>query len=245
MQSGFYISGVASQMTQHKMNDINHNLANVNTIGYMASRSSFSSTLASAITGQPDANSASYSNYENDFIDMREGNIKQTGNDLDFAIQGNAFFKVRLDNGQEGYTRAGNFKLGANGSLLTQSGMPVLDAGGAEIRLPKGKVTVTQDGGLSVDNNPITSLGMVTIKDASKLARIGNAIVTTPVENTDQAGEDAVVRQGAVEGSNVNSILEMTEMVSTTREFEATMKIIEQYNQQAGQLYDRVGLVQG
>ncbi|ATX82943.1 flagellar basal-body rod protein FlgF/flagellar basal-body rod protein FlgG [Mariprofundus ferrinatatus] len=245
MQSGFYLSGVASQMTQQKLNDINHNLANVNTIGFMASRSSFSSTLADQINGQTVASPTSYSSYNNSFVDMKEGNIRATGNDLDFAIQGNAFFKVRLDNGEAAYTRAGNFKLGANGGLLTQSGQPVLDQGGAEIVLPAGKVTASQDGTLSVDNNPVTRFGMVTIMDASLLDRHGNTLMTTPVENTAPAEEGVTVRQGSVEGSNVNSILAMTEMVATTRSFEATMKIIEQYNQQTSQLNDRVGMVQG
>jgi flagellar basal body rod protein FlgG len=228
MQSGFYMSGIAGQMAQHKLNDINHNLANVNTIGYMASRSSFSSMLA-----------------ERSFVDMKEGNIKQTGNDLDFAIQGNAFFRVILDNGQEAYTRAGNFMLGGNGNLLTRSGLPVLDAGGSAIQLPTGKVTVSQDGSLYVDNNRVAAFGVVTIKDASKLARLGDSLITTTANNTAVAGKDIIIHQGAVEGSNVNSILTMTEMVATTRDFEATMKVVEQYNQQASQLNDQVGLVQG
>ncbi len=245
MQTGFYMSGIAGQMAQSKLNDINHNLANVNTIGYMASRSSFSSTMAGQVAGQTGGGPASYPAQENSFIDMKEGNIKQTGNDLDFAIQGDAFFRVRLDDGQEAYTRAGNFILGADGALLTQGGQPVLDTGGAAIQLPAGQVSVGQDGILAVDNVRIAEFGMVTINNASQLGRIGNALLTTSNDNTSPAGKDVIVRQGAVEGSNVNSILAMTEMVVTTRNFEATMKTIEQYNQQASQLYDQVGLVQG
>ena len=245
MQSGFYMSGVAGQLSQHKLNNINHNLANVNTIGYMAGRSSFSSTLAEQIAGQADGVSASYPSHSNSFIDMKEGNIKQTGNDLDFAIQGNAFFRVSLDNGQEAYTRAGNFTLDTNGNLLTQSGMPVLDTGGSAIQLPAGKVTASQDGILYVDNNQVTEFGIVTINDASKLSRLGSSLITTTADNTTVAGKNMIIHQGAVESSNVNSVLAMTEMVVTTRNFETTMNIIEQYNQQASQLYDRVGLVQG
>ena len=71
MQSGFYMSGVAGQLTQHKLNDINHNLANVNTIGYMASRSSFSSTMAGQVAGQTGVDPASYPGQANSFIDMK------------------------------------------------------------------------------------------------------------------------------------------------------------------------------
>lgn len=245
MQSGFYLSGVAGQMTQHRLNDINHNLANVNTVGYMASRSSFSSTLAGQIAGEANPNPTSYSSYANAFIDLKEGNIKQTGNDLDFAIQGDAFFRIGLENGQEAYTRGGNFILDAKGNLLTQNNRPVLDASGNAIQLPEGRITVNQDGALLVNNKKITEFGMITVKDPSKLERIGNTLITTPAENTAAAESNIVVRQGALEESNVNAVLTMTEMVATTRNFESTMKIIDQYNQQATQLYDRVGVVQG
>lgn len=245
MQTGFYMSSVAGQMAQSKLNDINHNLANVNTIGYMASRSSFSSMLAGQATGQTGGGPSSFPAQEQSFIDMKEGNIKQTGNDLDFAIQGDAFFRVRLDDGQEAYTRAGNFILDADGALLTQGGKPVLDAGGTAIQLPPGHITVGQDGLLAVDNVQVAEFGMVTINNPSQLGRLGNTLLTTSKDNTSPAGKDVILRQGAVEGSNVNSILAMTEMVVTTRSFEATMKTIEQYNQQASQLYDQVGLVQG
>jgi len=241
MQSGFYMSGVAGQMAQSQLNDINHNLANVNTIGYMASRSSFSSTMA----GQSGEGSSSYPALASSFVDMKPGQFKQTGNTLDFAIQGDAFFRVRLEDGQEAYTRAGNFSLDANGNLLTQGGQSVLDQGGSAIKLPAGQVSVGQDGFLAVDNNQVAQFGMVSINNASGLSRIGNALLATSKENTAPAGEDVIVRQGIVEGSNVNSILAMTEMVVTTRNFEATMKTIEQYNQQASQLYDQVGLIRG
>lgn len=245
MQSGYYLSGVAGQTTQQRLNDISHNLANVNTVGYMASRSSFSATLAGQISGDSSANPASYSSYNNAYIDLKEGNIRQTGNDLDFAIQGDAFFRIGLENGQEAYTRAGNFKLNADGNLLTQNGMPVLDAGGSAIRLPAGRVTASEDGSLLVNGNPVASFGMIAIKDASKLERLGNSLITTPVENTTTDDLKSVVHQWALEESNVNAVLTMTEMVATTRNFESTMKIIDQYSQQANQLYDRVGVVQG
>ena len=245
MQSGYYLSGVAGQLAQQRLNDINHNLANVNTVGFMAGRSSFASTLAKEISGEPVANPTSYTTYSNSYIDLKEGNIKQTGNDLDFAIQGGAFFRIGLENGQEAYTRAGNFVLDGAGNLLTRAGNPVLDASGGAIQLPAGRVSVDGDGTLLVNNTPITEFGMVVVRDPSKLERLGNTLITTPVENTAEPGADSIVRQGALEESNVNAILAMTEMVATTRNFESTMKIIDQYTQQANQLHNQVGVIQG
>jgi len=245
MQSGYYLSGVAGQLAQQRLNDINHNLANVNTVGFMAGRSSFASMLAKEISGEQVANPTSYTTYSNSYIDLKEGNIKQTGNDLDFAIQGDAFFRVGLENGQEAYTRAGNFVLDAAGNLLTQGGKPVLDASGGAIQLPAGRVSVDGDGALLVNNVPVSEFGMVVVKDASKLERLGSTLITTVPENVAEAGSDMIVRQGALEESNVNAVLAMTEMVATTRNFESTMKIIDQYTQQANQLHNQVGVIQG
>lgn len=245
MQAGFYISGVAGQMVQHKLDEISHNLANVNTVGYKATRSAFSTTLANQMQGGSNTKSPSaYVNYNNNFNDMREGNIKQTGNDLDFSIQGDAFFKVGLANGGEAYTRAGNFSLDAEGNLLTQSGHPVLSTNGSPIQLPPGHITASSEGSLLVDKVPAAELGLVRIKDAAKAEKLGEVLFASPKDNTAPVTEGVIVHQGALEESNVNAIHAITDLVNTMRNFQSTMKIIEQYDKQTGRLNDQVGRIQ-
>jgi len=245
MQSGFYISGVAAYMAQHRLNDTSQNLANVNTTGYLASRSAFSTQFAEKLANHSTNTPAAYVSYSNDFSDMRKGSIKQTGNDLDFAIQGHGFFRIGLADGSEAYTRAGNFHLDAGGKLLTQDGRSVLDTNGNAIQLPPGHITVNQEGVLFVDDAQVAKFGLIQVRDTSRVEKVGAVLLKTPVENTTPVEAGVNVHQGALESSNVNAILAMAEMVDTLRSYQATMKVVEQYNQQASQLNERVGRIQG
>jgi len=239
----FYIAGVAGQMTQHRLDVISHNMANVNTTGYLAGGSTFATFLA----GKPGSHMRTppaYSTFNGKFLDMRKGPIHATGNDLDLAIQGQAFFRVSLPDGTEGYTRAGDFQLGADGSLRTRGGHPVLDDGGHSITLPRGHIAVSTEGEISVNGTPVARLGLLRILDASKVERIGEAILKTPVSNTAPATPDVNIRQRALEGSNVNAVLAMAEMIDTMRSYQSSMKIIEQFNRQSALLVDRVGRLQ-
>ena len=93
MQLGFFISGVAGQMAQNKMDTISHSLANANTVGYMEDRSSFSSKFSNEMgrEGQPNQTSTAYLSMDKQYVSTKAGTIRQTGADLDFSIQGNGF----------------------------------------------------------------------------------------------------------------------------------------------------------
>ncbi len=246
MSSGFFVAGVSGQMAQKKMDNISHNLANVNTVGFLGSRASFETvfTNQSSATGNPATAPAAFLKMGRQYIDTGEGNIEQTGNNLDFAILGDAWFKIRVAPGEEAYTRAGNFKLNATGMLLTQDGKSVLDAGGSAIQLPRGTITASDLGEIFVNGIRVAELGMVNISDPANIERIGNVLIKTPPANTTPAS-GASVRQGALESSNVNSVLAMTEMITTLRNYQAMIKMIEQYNQQTSLLNQQVGQVQG
>jgi len=246
MQLGFYIAGVAGQMSQHKLDSVSHNLANVNTVGYVADRSAFSTIFPKQVAQMGNtAQASAYLNYSNKFLDTNKGNIKQTGDDLNFAIHGDAWFRIKTGENQEAYTRAGNFRMGADGSLLTPGGRPVLDAGGAPIQLPPGHIAASDQGELLVNGEKTAALGMVKIINDSKIERMGNSLISTPASNTTPAGNDISVRQGELEGANVNSVITTTELVNTMRSFQSMMKIIGQYNHLSTLLSEQVGRVQG
>jgi len=246
MNSGFFVAGVSGQMAQQKMDNITHNLANVNTVGFLGSRASFETvfTNQSATTGNPAAAPAAFLKMGEPFIDMAEGNIQQTGSDLDFAILGDAWFRIQIAPGKEAYTRAGNFTLDAAGNLRTQDGKAVLNSGGTAIHLPPGTITATDQGEIFVNNKKVAELGMINITNPAGIERIGSVLVKTVPSNTTPAA-NVSVRQGALEASNVNSVLTMTEMITTLRNYQAMIKMIEQYNQQASLLSQQVGQVQG
>jgi len=245
MNSGFFVAGVSGQMEQQKMDGITHNLANVNTVGFLGSHSSFKTVFSrQSATTNPAAAPAAFPGMGDKFIDMHEGNIEQTGNSLDFAILGDGWFRVQLSPGQEAYTRAGNFKLDASGNLRTQDGRAVLDSSGSPIQLPPGELSANSRGELIVHGATVATLGIVKIRNPRAMERIGNVLVKTAVANTEPAN-NVGIQQGALESSNVNSVLAMSEMIETLRSYQAMIKIIEQYNQQSAQLNQKVGQIQG
>jgi len=247
MQLGFLISGVAGQMAQGKLDNISNNLANANTVGYMEDRVAFSSFLSSKMgaEGAPNQTSTSFVSMDRQYISTQAGSIHHTGSDLDFAIRGDAYFRVKMTNGQEALTRAGNFKIDAEGNLMTQGNLPVLDQGGSPIRLPIGEITATENGTIYVNEKPVADLGLSMLKNERQITKLAGVLITTPANNISNADNTASVLQGSLEDSNVNSIKAMAQMIDTMRAYQSMMKIVEQYNQQAGLLNDRVGMVQG
>jgi len=247
MNLGYYISGVASQMSQNKMDGIAHNLANVNSVGYMEDRTSFSSMFSGnmAREGVPSKTSAAFLSTNTQYVSTRAGTIRQTGNDLDFSIHGDGYFRIQMKDGTEALTRAGNFKLDAEGTLLNQSGLAVLDKNGGPIQLPVGKISATENGALYVNGQPVAELGIAMIQDSRTIQKIAGSLIRTGQENIRPADGSVSLHQGELEDANVNSVLAMTQIVDTMRTYQSMMKVVEQYNQLAGQLSDRVGVVQG
>ena len=152
---------------------------------------------------------------------------------------------MEQQDGSVALTRAGNFRLDSESNLVTQGGLPVLDDSGVPINLPNGEVTGTSGGVIYVDNQQVAQLGLVKVIDDRQLYQKEGTLLLTDDANMESAVGDVVVQHGALEGSNVNSVLAMTEMVATLRAYESSMKVVEQYNQLAGQLSSSVGKISG
>ncbi|EAU54243.1 flagellar hook-basal body protein [Mariprofundus ferrooxydans] len=247
MNLGYYISGVAGQMAQNKLDGIAHNLANVNSVGYMEDRTSFSSMFSGKMSreGVPSKTSAAYLTASTQYVSTQAGNIRQTNNDLDFSVHGDGYFRIQMKDGTEALTRAGNFKLDAEGNLLNQSGLAVLDKNGGPIQLPVGKISATDNGSLYVNGQPVAELGISMIKDSRQIQKVAGVLIRTGQDNIQPANGSISVHQGELEDANVNSVLAMTQIVDTMRNYQSMMKVAEQYNQLSSQLSDRVGMVQG
>ena len=249
MSRGFYISGVAGQMTGNKLDTISHNLANVNTAGFMRDRAAFSTVLANVGSdGMADkSRESAYMTLDHSFISPYKGLIHATGNEFDFAIRGEGFFQIQMTapNGENsvGYTRAGDFHLDGEGRLLTVSGWPVLDDSGNTITLPPGTVTGNKEGKISVNQQEVARIGLYQIKDMTQIEKASGTILKTSEKNVEKAGPSISMEQGMLEGSNVNSVLMMVEMMQNSRSNQSIMKVLEQYNQQEGLLNDKVGRV--
>jgi len=246
MQLGYLMAGVAGDMAQQKLDTISNNLANANTVGYMEDRASFSSQLSNAMgrEGDPGQTSAAFLSMNKQYVSTQAGSIHHTGADFDFAINGKAYFRVQLADDSVALTRAGNFKIDANGNLLTQGNQAILSDSGGPIKLPTGKVSATHDGTIYINEKAVAKLGLSMLLDERRIQKMEGVLIKTSVDNVKEPDATISVRQASLEDSNVNPILAMVSMIDTMRNYQSTMKIVEQYNQQAGLLNDRVGVVQ-
>jgi flagellar basal-body rod protein FlgG len=230
-----------------RMRVIANNLANVNTTGFKRDRAEFA-TLAYQQMTAAGARSSGENQYAiglNIGTGVRitgtgrvttQGSLSTTDNPLDLAIEGDGYFQVARPDGSTGYTRAGNFHLSSEGKLVTTDGMPVQP----EIQIPDGaqSVTIGQDGTVSVTlqgQTEASEVGKIEISrfvNGAGLQAIGNNLYTeTAASGTAQTGPAGAegrgsIRQGALEGSNVNVVQELVDMIETQRAYEVNSKMV-------------------
>jgi flagellar basal-body rod protein FlgG len=243
-------TGLDAQQTQ--MDVTANNLANVSTNGFKRSRAVFEDLLYQTLR-QPGAQSSQQTQLPSGLqigTGVRpvateriftQGNLQQTSNPLDVAVQGNGFFHVQMPDGSSAYTRDGAFQVNAQGQLVTASGFPVQPA----ITVPANtlSVTIARDGVVSVvqagNTNPtqIGSLQLSGFINAAGLQSKGeNLYVETAASGTATPSAPGtngmgLITQGYVETSNVNVVEELVGMIQTQRAYEINSKAIQTSDQ--------------
>ena len=218
LQSSLFV-GLSGQLSlQRRLDTIASNVANSSTAGYRSEAVKFESLL-SEVTPQPVA----FASRGKSFLSRATGEIVQTGNPLDVALQGNAWLAVQTPAGTV-YTRDGRLRMLPTGELQTLTGYPVLDDGGAAITLdPRaGRPEIGRNGTIRQDGRQTGRLGLFALDQASELARFDTSGVTSnrePEAVTDFIG--AGLAQGYIERSNVNPVMEITHLISVSRTFDA------------------------
>jgi flagellar basal-body rod protein FlgG len=157
-------------------------------------------------------------------VDVAQGPVVFTGNDLNAALDGPGFFVIETPNGRR-YTRAGNFGLNTDGELVTKDGMPVLSTSDSPVVAGEGKIEIRDSGVVTVDGSEVASLKVVTFQDAAKIQKEGSSQFswTGPPEGI-QTVSDPPVKGGFLEQSNVSAINEMVDLIAAYREFEAVQR---------------------
>lgn len=238
-------TGLDAQQTQ--MDVIANNLANVSTNGFKRSRAVFEDLLYQNIR-QPGAQSSQQTQLPSGLQlgtgvrpvaterNFTQGNLQQTSNDKDVAIQGAGFFQVLLPDGTTAYTRDGSFQVDSQGQLVTASGFPVqpsitIPANATSMTIGRdGVVSVTQAG--SATSTQVGALQLATfINPAGLMAKGENLYVETtasgnPNTNTPGTNGAGLLSQGYVETSNVNVVEELVNMIQTQRAYEINSKAI-------------------
>lgn len=245
--SALHVARTGLEAQDARMRVIANNLANVGTTGFKRDRANFA-TLAyqdSRVAGQQSSNETAYAvglnlgtgvSIQSTTRIEGQGSLNTTSNPLDMALDGPGYFQVQMPGGQLGYTRAGNFTRSADAQLVTSQGYPVLPA----ISIPEGTVTfsVANDGTVSATvagNAEAQGIGQITIAQFANpggLQAAGeNFMLETGASGPAQigaAGEGGRgnVRQGMLEGSNVNVVEELVDMIEAQRAYEINSKMI-------------------
>ncbi|MDP3088737.1 MAG: flagellar basal-body rod protein FlgG [Methylotenera sp.] len=238
-------TGLDAQQTQ--MDVIANNLANVSTSGFKRQRAVFEDLLYQTLR-QPGAQSSQQTQLPSGLqlgTGVRpvstekihtQGNLQQTGNDKDVAIQGQGFFQILLPDGTTAFTRDGSFQVDFQGQMVTSSGFPVQPA----ISIPNNaqSLTIGRDGTISVTlpnttaTTQIGALQLATFINPAGLQSKGeNLFVETTSSgpanaNTPGTNGAGLLTQGYVETSNVNVVEELVNMIQTQRAYEINSKAI-------------------
>ena len=223
-----------------------HNLANATTTGFRAQLDSFRAVpvVGAAMPTRAFVVDATVG------TDFTPGPIQNTGRDLDVAVQGKGWIALQLEDGTEAYTRNGSLKISENGVLQTQSGINVMGDGGPIAIPPDVTVAIGKDGTVSA----ISTTGKATATTLGRLKLVNppeESIVRSDdglfrLRDGGEADADGAVSVigGSLEGSNVNVVDAMVNMISLARQFEMHMNLlknVESNEQKAGQLLSLTG----
>jgi len=238
-------TGLDAQQTQ--LDVISNNLANVATNGFKRARAVFEDLLYQNMR-QSGAQSSQQTQIPSGLQTgtgvrpiatepiFTQGNLQQTGNSQDIAIQGNGFFQILMPDGTTSYTRDGSFQTNASGQLVTSSGYPLQPA----VTLPANatSVTIGRDGVVSVmqpgSGNPVQvgTIQLATFINPAGLQKQGENLYTATASSgtatTGNPGTNGLgtLNQGYVESSNVNVVEELVNMIQTQRAYEINSKAI-------------------
>jgi len=261
MIRALYTAASGMNAQQANIDNVAHNLANVNTTGFKKSRVEFEDLVYQEIRTAGSAASASTEAPVGLEIGLgtravatarnfSAGNMQATGGKLDLAIEGDGFFQVALPNGTTGYTRAGAFHLDAQGAIVTAEGYAVQP----QITIPPNatSVSISKDGIISATlagQTATQQLGTLEIANFSNAGGLrpmgGNIFVPTTASGdpeTGAPGTDArgTVAQGFLEDSNVSVVEEMVNMIVGQRAYEANSRVVKAVDEMLGQVNNLV-----
>lgn len=242
MNSGMYSALSGNIMAMKRLDVISNNLANANTPGFKKDRMSFESMLNGPTNppAVPNGSTADPLLQKNTvYVDYSPGPVAQTGNPLDLAIDGDGFFVVNTPNGPA-YTRQGNFRMSADGTLVTADGFPLMGQGGP-IRIQGSRVEIDGQGVVNVDGAPAGTITVVDFPKPYNLTKGEGALFTPANPQVTPQPTTSAVRQGHLEGSNVETIGEMVRMIETSRYFEACSKVVQGYDAMASKATTDLG----
>lgn len=224
-------------MASRRIDLVGHNLANINTVGYKAQRlvnrqQEFADTLAAALPNTPERSADDLEQapgvvHVSTVTDFSQGPISYTGDPLNVALEEkNQFFVVQTAQGQA-YTKAGNFTLNSEGSLVTADGQPVLGEGGP-ITITGSRPQIAGNGTVFDDGNPVGKLKVVQSDDLDSFERVeGTRFKVRAGGKQPTDVDDVRVVTGSLEMANVQIVDAMVDMINAQKTFESYAKTVQ------------------
>lgn len=237
MENTTYIGLSRLSGMRRQMDVLANNMANMNSNAYKGERVMFEEFLKGP-------NAKEKTSFVNDWAvlrDFRAGKLEQTGNTFDFAISGSGYLTVDTPQGRR-YTRDGHLRLDADRRLVTAGGHPVLDNRGRDIIIPDGQGTpaMAVDGTLNVGQQQVAKIDLVNFRNEQELRKTAQGLFATTQDTIDAPATTTLV-QGMLEASNIEPIVEMTNMINLLRQYQGTQSLIDGENDRLKQAIQRLG----
>jgi len=261
MIKGFYAAASAMVSGMQRQMVLTHNIDNLDTPGFKQILSSMDEFMETPVSKQSQFSSTpelpavlqskgfnKISRLGNlglgvmsgdETTDFTEGAVQITSRELDVAALGNGFFRVQTAAGER-YTKDGRFIKDAAGVLKTVDGNNVLADGGGTITLPTGEINIDTNGQITVDGEIVAKLGVAYFEDpAASLTRDGANTFTGTGAQTDST--KVTIQQYALESSNADLTQIMTQMMQTSRAYEAAQRLVQTQDSLLGQSISTLG----
>lgn len=224
----------ASNVLLAKNDMISNNLANINTSGFKRDDIVFDMLEYGYSEDMP----------LDQYTDFNQGDLKSTGNLMDFAISGDGFFTMESSEGQL-FTRNGHFAISDEGMIEDSFGNRLLGSSGPIEVLGQngvpGEVRITEKGEVLVNGDIVNKILITDFEDKHELEKIGNNLFKPNEGVTGEAIETTGIVQGFLETSNINPVSEMVNLIDMHRQFEATQKIMRTFDELANNAINEVG----
>lgn len=278
MFRGFYTAASGMLAQQRRTEVLTNNMANANTPGFKADQTSlraFPEMLLQRM-GQKavptekglnlpfnqevgSLNSGVY--MQESLPSFMQGDMKETGLNTDLALldlnlpvnpdtglSGSVFYTAAGIDGEQRYTRNGNFTLDGEGYLTTASGLYILDDAGERIQLSSDRFTVTEDGVITGEAGETARLGIMYAQNPESLRKEGDGLFAVTEESVLENAYNAQnvqfkLQQGYLERSNVDASRTMTDMMTAYRSFEANQKVLQAYDRSMEKAANEIGRI--
>ncbi len=243
MDNAAYIALSRQMVLRREMDIIANNIANSDTTGFKVESAMVRVDPSNKAKMLDGPKTLKFVIDDGVLRDFSQGSLRQTGGSFDLAIEGQGFFKVQTEAGER-FTRDGRFTLSPEGKLTTQLGAPVLGAGGEIVVNPEdGQVSIAADGVVSQKGEAIGKIDVFAFADLSVISKDGDNLLRNTSNEEPTVATAASVRQGMLEGSNVDAIRQITRMIEVSRSYESATKNIEQSSELSRRSVERLGRV--